>query len=61
MTDAFMAEYAERHHLGRLLGADPGGFAAAMSQTANAGAAMERPDDKESGPAPVFRPTRAAQ
>ena len=54
--ETFVAEFAERHGLERLLAADPAGFAAAMDQTARAGAATLRPTDKESGPAPVFRP-----
>lgn len=55
MTD-FAAQFAERHGLELLRAADPAGFDAAMIQTEVAGAAMPRLSDKESGPAPVFRP-----
>jgi hypothetical protein len=51
-----MSDYAELHGLDRLRAADPDAFAAALKQTATAGALMPRPGDKESGPAPVFRP-----
>ncbi len=47
--------YAARYGLDRLLAADPDGFAAALTQTTQAGASMPRPADKESGPAPIFR------
>ncbi|MGI4799302.1 MAG: hypothetical protein ACRYF2_18085 [Janthinobacterium lividum] len=55
MTD-FATDYAARHGLTDLRAVDPAGFAAAFVQTADAGAAMPRPPDKESGPAPIFRP-----
>lgn len=55
MTDP-AAEFAARHQLGRLLAADPAGFAAALVQVAEAGAAMPRPPAKDTGPAPVYRP-----
>jgi hypothetical protein len=58
MSDPFATEYAASHGLGRLQEADPAAFAAALAQAAEAGAAMPRPADKESGPAPVFRPGR---
>ena len=56
MSETFVTAFAERHGLERLREADPAGFAAALDQTAQAGALMTRPGDKESGPAPVFRP-----
>ncbi|GEM_PF-6812753 len=55
MTD-FATDYAARHGLTDLRAVDPAGFAAALVQTADAGAAMPRPAEKESGPAPIFRP-----
>ena len=55
MTD-FATDYAARHGLTDLQAVDPAGFAAAFVQTAEAGAAMPRPANKESGPAPIFRP-----
>ncbi len=60
MSETFVAEFAQRHGLERLLAADPAGFAAALDDTAQAGTAMIRPGDKESGPAPVFRPPARA-
>lgn len=52
----FATDYAARHGLTDLRAVDPAGFDAALVQTAEAGAAMPRPADKESGPAPIFRP-----
>jgi hypothetical protein len=56
MSNEDAVAFAARHGLEAFRQLDPMRFAALLAQTAATGASLPRLDDKESGPAGIFRP-----